>query len=256
MVRDDGTWLDVTAPKQRAVLSFLALEAGRAVDTAELIDAVWGDDPPRSVVKALQTYVSALRSVLTPAVIETEAGRYRLLISPDDVDVYRFEWLLGDASRAADEGSFQKAVLCLDVALSLWRARPIDRRPGDGGGGAAVERAALESVDAGLVPLGSVDALRAYERVRKILAEQLGVDPSPGLRALEAAILNHSPELAPPAPRRCRHLNSLVVSRSSLTTSRPLRSRRRRAPPHPKWGPRPPQPRTARFTLLMTRPWS
>jgi DNA-binding SARP family transcriptional activator len=91
VVGDDGAVLDVTAPKQRAVLTFLALEAGRAVDTADLIDAVWGDDPPRSVVKALQTYISALRRLLTPGRIETDAGRYRLVVSPDDVDVHNFD---------------------------------------------------------------------------------------------------------------------------------------------------------------------
>jgi predicted ATPase/DNA-binding SARP family transcriptional activator len=240
VLRDDGTLVDISAPKQRAVLTVLALEAGRSVDSAELIDAVWGDDPPRSVAKALQTYISALRGALGPGWIETEAGRYRLRISPDCVDLFVFERLLRDGSRAAEDGSLYKAVSCLDAALRLWRGPPIAELAEHPRGMAEAARLAelrygaeeqlfdlrlslgehsevigdLE-VAATEQPLRErrwkalmlalyrcerqADALRTYDRVRKILADQLGVDPSPGLQALELAILNHSPVLAPPA---------------------------------------------------------
>jgi DNA-binding SARP family transcriptional activator len=48
------------------------------------------------------------------------------------------------------------------------------------------------------------DALRAIERVRRALAETAGLDPSPELRALELAVLDHSIEAPEPvtAPER------------------------------------------------------
>ncbi len=87
------------ARKERALLAFLALRAGSDVSGAGLTRALWGDEPPRSATKTLQTYVSALRRVLPPGTIETTPGGYRLAISPDDVDAHRFEQLLRSASR-------------------------------------------------------------------------------------------------------------------------------------------------------------
>ena len=43
------------------------------------------------------------------------------------------------------------------------------------------------------------DALRAYQRLRHILAEELGVDPTPELRRLEEQILRQAPDLLVPA---------------------------------------------------------
>jgi DNA-binding SARP family transcriptional activator len=44
------------------------------------------------------------------------------------------------------------------------------------------------------------DALRAYARIRTVLHEQLGLDPTPELVALQTAILNHDPDLAVTPP--------------------------------------------------------
>jgi predicted ATPase/DNA-binding SARP family transcriptional activator len=41
------------------------------------------------------------------------------------------------------------------------------------------------------------EALRAYQRLRQLLGDELGIDPSPELVALEASILRHEPTLAP-----------------------------------------------------------
>jgi predicted ATPase/DNA-binding SARP family transcriptional activator len=46
------------------------------------------------------------------------------------------------------------------------------------------------------------DALRAYQQARDVLVEELGIDPGPGLRTLEAKILAHDPALAPPDQER------------------------------------------------------
>ena len=46
------------------------------------------------------------------------------------------------------------------------------------------------------------DALRAFARTRALLADELGLDPSPALQALQLAILDHDPSLARPGGGR------------------------------------------------------
>ena len=53
----DGTEVLIPAAKVRAVLTVLALQAGSTVGAAELMEAIWGEYPPRSAAKTLQTYV-------------------------------------------------------------------------------------------------------------------------------------------------------------------------------------------------------
>jgi predicted ATPase/DNA-binding SARP family transcriptional activator len=81
------------------------------------------------------------------------------------------------------------------------------------------------------------DALMSYEELRRLLADELGVDPGPQLTALHQAILEQRPSLAPPdeaRPHRHRRRTNLpsppgeLVGRSAdlsrvrdlLTTSR------------------------------------
>src|SRR5215831_2931924 len=93
-VGEDGGEVKIPARKERAVLAFLALRAGSAVSTGQLEAVLWGDDPPRTARETLKTYVSHLRRLLAGCPIETAPGGYRLVISPQDVDVTRFEQLL------------------------------------------------------------------------------------------------------------------------------------------------------------------
>ncbi len=60
----DGRPLPLRRRKQRAVLAMLALRANRTVATDELIDGLWGDRPPASAAKNVQSYVSQLRKAL------------------------------------------------------------------------------------------------------------------------------------------------------------------------------------------------
>ena len=120
-----GAEVQVPARKERAVLAFLALRAGSDVSGAGLIRALWGDDPPRSATKTLQTYVSALRRVLPAGTIETTGSGYRLAISPDDVDVHRFEKLLRSSSEAMVGGDLRRAAEDTTAALALWRGSPL-----------------------------------------------------------------------------------------------------------------------------------
>jgi DNA-binding SARP family transcriptional activator len=79
--------VEITAAKERAVLALLALRHGQSVTMDEFIDLLWGETPPRSAVKAVQTYIHNLRQVLPAGTIRTVPGGYALAISADEVDV-------------------------------------------------------------------------------------------------------------------------------------------------------------------------
>ena len=76
--------------KQRAVLALLLLDAGRVVSVDRLIDALWGEQPPRTAPTSLQNFISALRKLLGPEILETKSPGYRLNVSPGEVDLERF----------------------------------------------------------------------------------------------------------------------------------------------------------------------
>ncbi len=98
----DGRALPLKGSKQRAVLAMLALRANRTVSADDLIDGVWGEDPPASAAKNLQLYVSELRKVLDAgagASIVTHGRGYELRLPEDAVDATRFERLIEEAAR-------------------------------------------------------------------------------------------------------------------------------------------------------------
>jgi DNA-binding SARP family transcriptional activator len=120
VVDDEGVGLPVPARKERAVLAVLALRAGSVVQPEELVDALWGQDPPRSASKTVQTYVSSLRRLLPVGVIETVAGGYRLSVGRLEVDVARFARLLGAGGQAMADNQLREAV----AALLHWPIGP------------------------------------------------------------------------------------------------------------------------------------
>lgn len=225
---DDGAPAGVPGARLRALLIALALDPGRVVPKATLIDWIWGEHPPTDAANALQRLASRLRRVLPAGVVDGQAGGYRLVVAPDAVDAVRFERLVGQA-RAAERP--QRAEL-LRAALGLWRGAAMqdvglaDSEAFD----AAVTRleglrlAALEDRFEAEVQLGrgaevvaeltalvaahpvrerlvaalmralgaagrSTEALEVYQRAREALADALGVDPSPELSALHVALL-------------------------------------------------------------------
>jgi DNA-binding SARP family transcriptional activator len=56
-VRDDGRAVEISGAKRRALLAVLALQANRPVSTERLAAALWGEDAPPGVVKAVQVSV-------------------------------------------------------------------------------------------------------------------------------------------------------------------------------------------------------
>ncbi|WP_235783468.1 AfsR/SARP family transcriptional regulator [Amycolatopsis orientalis] len=236
----DGVRLDVGHARQRDVLAALLLDVARVVPVETLVDRVWGERPPAQPRNALYGYVSRLRRSLAPVdgvTIERDRGGYVLLAEPQAVDVHRFESLLERARTTAED---DVALALYEEALALWRGRPLgelesewadgvrgeleykheaavldrnDRRlrigahaavlaepPSDGVAG---ERAAAQRIEALYLDGHPADALREYETFRSHLAEELGTDPGPRLRALHQRILTGAgPDGDRTAPRQ------------------------------------------------------
>ncbi len=110
--------------RERAVLTALALARGEVVSTERLLDAVWGDTPPRSAAKTVQNHVLRLRKVLGASAIETRERGYRLVVTPGDIDADQFEHLIRTARAKSIEGDHSGAVEGFQEARALWRGRP------------------------------------------------------------------------------------------------------------------------------------
>ncbi|MFD3399808.1 BTAD domain-containing putative transcriptional regulator [Kribbella sp. NPDC058693] len=224
----DGGVADVPGARLRGLLIALALDPGRVVQKATLVDWIWGEQPPADAANALQRLVSRLRKVLPEGSVEGHTDGYRLQVDPDAVDAVRFERLVARARTDQDP----QGVRLLREALELWRG-PAMQDVGlteSGAFDAAVTRldglrltAMEDRYDAeillgrgaemvteltdlvaanpvrerlvaalmrALVASGrDTEALRVYERTRETLADELGVDPSPELSALHVALL-------------------------------------------------------------------
>jgi YVTN family beta-propeller protein len=122
-VLEDGRPVTLQGTKPRALLAVLLLHANEVVPTGELIDALWGERPPGTVAKVLQTYVSQLRKALSGngCSLVTRPGAYVLEIPPGALDLTRFEELAGDGRVALSEGRPGAAAAAFRDALALWR---------------------------------------------------------------------------------------------------------------------------------------
>ena len=118
-VGDDGS-LALGAPKQRALLALLLLNANTVVSRDRLVDALWGAEPPRSAVSSLQVYVHGLRRALGADRIERHGTGYRLPLDPSELDLSRFERLVEGAAAALGAGRAADAAEDLRQALGLW----------------------------------------------------------------------------------------------------------------------------------------
>ncbi len=124
-VRDDLGQAQVGGPRVRALLALLALDAGRVVPAASLIDRLWDSDPPDGARSALQSLVSRLRGALgdcwAQGAIESHPAGYRLVLGRGEVDALVFEELAVQGSRALAGGDPARASALLREALGLWR---------------------------------------------------------------------------------------------------------------------------------------
>ena len=126
--------VDLGPLQQRVVLAVLALQAGRPVSRQHMIDAVWGETPPRNAVNLVQRHVSGLRRALEPdrlghvpsgMLAWTDAG-YLLTLPAGALDLDIYERELGRARAARTAGHLGEAAEALRSALRLWRGPVCD----------------------------------------------------------------------------------------------------------------------------------
>ncbi|MFW6694440.1 BTAD domain-containing putative transcriptional regulator [Streptomyces sp. MAR4 CNX-425] len=132
-VRRGGELLGVGSPQQRAVLAVLLLRGGRHVGVEELVDAVWGEDPPRDAVGTVRTYVSRLRRALgaDAGLLRGEAGGYAVdLRGGAELDVESAGRLAAEADAAVGAGESERARELRVRALELWEGEPLAGLPG------------------------------------------------------------------------------------------------------------------------------
>ncbi|MCL1588560.1 MAG: winged helix-turn-helix domain-containing protein [Actinomycetia bacterium] len=233
VIGDDGRELSVGGPKQRTVLALLAVEPGRHVTTDVLMMAVWGDEVPDRAHRSLSTYVSNLRRELGD-IITSGSGTHALRLDRSDIDACAFADAVdaaGDAGGAdgVDRyrealsiwtgvpflgldgfGAFREEAQRLD-ALRLVAEHAVIESDIDTGDAASV----VPHIDAltnefpfdeslrglhmrALYRSGrQADALASFNSFRSRLADELGLDPSRELQALELQILQHDESLNP-----------------------------------------------------------
>ncbi|MEU8764435.1 BTAD domain-containing putative transcriptional regulator [Streptomyces sp. NPDC048659] len=230
----DGARLPLGGARLRALLAALAVRGGRTASVGELVDDVYGDEPPHDAPAALQALVGRLRRVLGKDAVASGPGGYRLVAEADDIDLYVFERRVRDATVRLDAGDPATAAELLRAALALFRGPALADLPAHAGVRPEAQRLAAlrrrveadlrRGATGGLVPELTeltaahpydetfhaqliralraegrpADALAAYEEARRTLADGLGTDPGPELTALHAELLAGD---TPPAPR-------------------------------------------------------
>src|SRR6201987_6431314 len=108
--------------KPRAILATLGLHGGPVVSADTLIGLLWGEDPPRTAAKALQTHISSLRRTLSDGFVLTEGAGWTLAESEVDASRYKSAARLGRDAAAA--GDTSQAGSRFAEALALWRGIP------------------------------------------------------------------------------------------------------------------------------------
>lgn len=189
-VEDNGRPLALGSAKQRALLAILLLHANEVVSRDRLIDELWGEQPPASAPHSLEVYVSRLRKTLQASggeqLLLTRAGGYLLRLEPDQLDVRRFERLLGEGRRALAAGNYERASERFTDALALWRGPALGDLAYEPFAGPEIERleeqrlAALEErIEAELALghhsslIGELDSLSGKHPLRERLHGQL-----------------------------------------------------------------------------------
>jgi DNA-binding SARP family transcriptional activator len=240
-VLDEGTPVPLGRGRERALLALPLTHANEVVSVDRLVDELWSSEPPKAAVNTVQYYVSRLRKILGADRILTRPPGYAVRVEPGELDLERFERLLADGSGEAVRKALAlwRGTALADFAFESFAQPTIGRLE-------ELRLVAVEQrVDADLVagrhaevvaeletlvaahPLRErlwgqlmlalyrsgrqAEALEAYQAARRVLVDELGLEPGPALQELEQAILRQEPSLGLPA-REARAERSIVVA--------------------------------------------
>jgi DNA-binding SARP family transcriptional activator len=131
-VRSGSAPATPTAPKPRSVLALLLLQANQPVPVPDLIQELWGDQPPASAMTTLQTYILQLRrrfsdalaippATVASTVLVTVPSGYQFRSGSDDFDLPRYQRLATEGRRELATGNDALAADLLLQAQALWR---------------------------------------------------------------------------------------------------------------------------------------
>jgi DNA-binding SARP family transcriptional activator len=122
LIRDNGGHeVAVHAHLDRVLLATLMLNASRVVPLHQLVDAMWGAEPPSTARSQVHKCVSRLRRLIPAEMLHTDPAGYLLRVDPGELDFSRFEELVSQARADAAAGHTQQASAEFRDALALWR---------------------------------------------------------------------------------------------------------------------------------------
>jgi DNA-binding SARP family transcriptional activator len=238
-VTDDGRALSLGGPRQRALFALLALQARTVVPTERIVDLLWGESPPPTATTSLHNLISRLRRELGPDLLETRPPGYVLHVRPEQVDAQRFEAAVRAAAQLPPavrrehleqalglwrgpplaEFAFERFAETEIVRLEELRLAAVEARieadlelgrhaevVGELDGLVAAHP--LRETLRRLLMLAlyrsgrQAEALDVFADARARFVEELGIEPGPELRQLQADILRHEAGLAAPGAAR------------------------------------------------------
>jgi YVTN family beta-propeller protein len=171
-VRSDGERLPLGGRRVRALMALLLLDADQVVSRDRLIDGLWGERPPVTASRTLDSHVSRLRTALGADRIERRPPGYLLRVEQDELDLARFERLLAEGRLRLDAGDPADAIAAFDKALALWRGSALADlldEPFAGDEARRLEERRLlcreERIDAQLALGGAPDVVPELERL-------------------------------------------------------------------------------------------
>jgi DNA-binding SARP family transcriptional activator/tetratricopeptide (TPR) repeat protein len=235
--------VDLGPAQQRAVLAALLLREGGQAGVAQLADGLWGEHPPPSAVTTIRTYVYRLRRLLGESAIRSAGDGYAMDLRPGELDLLAFRGHVAAAEQARAAGDTAAVAKELEAGLGRWNGPPLPGLPGPYAAWqrAYLERLRAEADETRLraqLDLGeharllpeltalvaerplderrremlilalhrsgrTAEAVASYREGRARLADELGLDPGPALRAVYEQIRTGAAPAdgLPPGPR-------------------------------------------------------
>jgi DNA-binding SARP family transcriptional activator/tetratricopeptide (TPR) repeat protein len=234
-VRVGECQLALGGPKQRTLLALLLLRANRVASQEWLVDGLWDQAPPATAVAQIQALVSRLRRLVGRERVLTQRPGYLLRVESGELDLALFEEQVAEARQAQEAGRLDGAAAGLQNALGLWRGAALGGATGPvvDAEAARLEELRLAALEArievdlergrdgelvaeltglvagqpfrerlrGLLMVAlyragrQADALAVHREGRRVLADELGLEPGRWLQQLERQVLAGDPAL-------------------------------------------------------------